>query len=158
MFGFVEKIFLSVLSCVNSLSTTPLSCISMNNQACKVRTENINVNSDEHVFYPFSIKPSKCSGSCNNINDPCAKMCVSDVVKNLNVRVFNLIQLRTNKTKHIKWNEITKYKYRLEASVCHNKQCWNNDRCRCECKELIDKGVCDKGYIWNPSNYECECD
>ena len=32
------------------------------------------------------------------------------------------------------------------------------DKCRCECKELIDKGVCDKGYVWNPSNYECECD
>ena len=54
-------------------------------------------------------------------------MCVSDVVKNLNVRVFILIQLRTNTTKHIKWNEIIKYKCRLDASVCHNKQCWNND-------------------------------
>ena len=30
--------------------------------------------------------------------------------------------------------------------------------CRCECRELIDKGVCDKGYIWNRSNCECECD
>ena len=29
--------------------------------------------------------------------------------------------------------------------------------CRCECKELIDKGVCDKGFIWNPSNFQCEC-
>ena len=36
--------------------------------------------------------------------------------------------------------------------------CWNEDKCRCECKELIDKGVCNKGFIWNPSNYECECD
>ena len=34
----------------------------------------------------------------------------------------------------------------------------NKDKCRCECKELIDKGVCDKGYVWNPSNCECECD
>ena len=38
------------------------------------------------------------------------------------------------------------------------KQRWSDDKCRCECKELIDKGVCDKGYIWNPSNCECECD
>ena len=44
------------------------------------------------------------------------------------------------------------------ANVCNNKQRWNKDKCRCECKELIDKGVCDKGYIWNPSNCECECD
>ena len=35
---------------------------------------------------------------------------------------------------------------------------WNNDKCRWECKKLIDKGICDKGFIWNPSNCECECD
>ena len=35
---------------------------------------------------------------------------------------------------------------------------WNDDKCRCEYKELIDKGTCDKGFIWNPSNCECECD
>ena len=32
------------------------------------------------------------------------------------------------------------------------------NKCRCECKEVIDKGLCDKGFIWNPSNYEFECD
>ena len=53
----------------------------MNNQACKVRPEIINVNSNEPVFYAFSIKRSKCSGSCNNINDPYAKICVPNVVK-----------------------------------------------------------------------------
>ena len=74
MFVFIKKVlnigslFLSGLA-----STTPLSCISMNNKACKVRPEIINVNSNEPIFYPFSIKTSKCSGSCNNINDPYAK-------------------------------------------------------------------------------------
>ena len=63
----------------------------MNNQECKVRPEIVNVNSDEPVFYPFSIKTSKCSGSCNNISDPYAKMCVPDLAKNLNIKVFNLI-------------------------------------------------------------------
>ena len=101
MFGFIKKIILTVLSCVNPLSATSLSFISMNNQECKVRPEIINVNSDEPVFYPFSIKTSKCSGSCNNINDPYAKMCVTDVIKNLNVKVFSLMS-RTNKTRHIK--------------------------------------------------------
>ena len=47
---------------------------------------------------------------------------------------------------------------RPNASDCNNKQRWNDNKCRCECKELIDKGVCDKGFIWNPSNCECECD
>ena len=101
MFGFIKKIILTVLSCVNPLSATSLSFISMNNQECKVRPEIINVNSDEPVFYPFSIKTSKCSGSCNNINDPYSKMCVTDVIKNLNVKVFSLMP-RTNKTRHIK--------------------------------------------------------
>ena len=49
-------------------------------------------------------------------------------------------------------------KCRWGGSVCNNKQLWNDDKCRCECKELIDKGVCEKGSIWNPSNCECECD
>ena len=34
----------------------------------------------------------------------------------------------------------------------------DEDKCRCECKELIEKEMCDKGFIWNPSNCECECD
>ena len=70
MFRFIKNIFLTVLSCVNPLSATSLTCILMNNQECKVRPESINDDSDEPVFYPFSIKTSKCSGSCNNINDP----------------------------------------------------------------------------------------
>ena len=129
----------------------------MNNQACKVRPEIVNVNSNEPVFYPFSIKTSKCSGSCNNINDPYAKICVPDVVKDLNVKVFNLMS-RTNEATHIKWHETCKCKCRLDVSVCNNKQRLNDDKCLCKCKELIDKGVCDKGYAWNPSNCECECD
>ena len=73
----------------------------MKNQECKVRPEIINVNSNEPVFYPFNIKTSKCSGSCNNINDPYAKMCVPNVIKNLNVRVFNEMSI-TNETRHRK--------------------------------------------------------
>ena len=65
---------------------------------------------------------------------------------------------RTNETRHIKWHETWKCICRLAAIVYNNKQRWNNDKCWCECKELIDKGVCDKGYAWNPSNCECECD
>ena len=117
----------------------------------------INVNSDEPVFFPFSIKTSKCSGSCNNINDPYAKICVPYVVKNLNIKMFNLMS-RTSETRHIEWHETCKCECKLDASVFNNKQHWNNDKCRCECKELIDKSVGNKGFIWNPSNCECECD
>ena len=129
----------------------------MNNQASTVRPEIINANSNQPVFYSFSVKTSKCSDSCNNINDPYAKICVPDAVKDLNVKVFNLMS-RTSETRHIKWHETCKCICRSDASGCDNKQRWNNDKCRCKCKELIDKGVCDKGYTWNLSNCECECD
>ena len=65
---------------------------------------------------------------------------------------------RINETRHIKRHETWKCKCRQDPSVCNNKQHWNKDKCRCECKEFIDKGACDKGIIWNPSNCECECD
>ena len=64
-----------------------------------------------------------------------------------------------NQTKHTEWHETCKYKCRLAASLCNNKQRWNEDKCRCECRvELSDKERCDKGFIWNPSNCNCECD
>ena len=65
---------------------------------------------------------------------------------------------RTNETRHIKWHETCRWICRLNKIICNNKQRWNKDKCRCECKELTDKGVRDKGFIFNPSNCESECD
>ena len=62
---------------------------------------------------------------------------------------------RTNEARHVEKHETCKCKCRLDVSVCNNKQQWNDDKFRRECKELIEKGVC---IIWNPSNCECECD
>ena len=105
MFGLIKKCSFTGLAFLLTLtSANLLNCISMNNQECKVRPQIVNLNRDEPVFFPFSIKTSKCSGSCNNINDPYAKLCVPDVVKNLNVKVFNLMS-RTNETRHIEWHE-----------------------------------------------------
>ena len=90
MFGFVKKVFFVGLTILSSFtSVNLLNCISMNNQECKTRPQVVNVNGDEPVFFPFSIKTSKCSGSCNNINHPYA-----------DVKVFNLMS-RTNETRHI---------------------------------------------------------
>ena len=122
MFVFIKKIlYIGSLLLSSLVSTTSLNCISMKSQDCKVGPEIINVNSNEPVFYPFSIKTSKCSGSCNNINNPYAKICIPNVVKDLNVKVFNLMS-RTDKTRRIKWHETCKCKCRLDASVCSNKQ------------------------------------
>ena len=117
-----------------------LKCVSLSNQECRKSSATINIDSNEPSFYPCSIKINKFSGNCSNINDPYSKVFVPDVVKNINVVVFNLM-LWTNETRHIKWHETCKYKCRLDANVCNNKQDWNNDKCRCECKELINKSI-----------------
>ena len=102
MFIFTKKIFYIGSLCLSSLvSATPLSCISLKNQECKARPKIADINSNNPIFYTFSIKINKCSNDCNNINNPYAKICVPDSVKDLNVRVFNLMS-RTNETRHIK--------------------------------------------------------
>ena len=118
----------------------------MINQECKARREIVNVNSNNPIFYPFSVKTSKCSGNCNSINDPYTKICVPDVVKDLNVNVFDLMS-RTNETRNIERHETCKCECRLDAIVCNGKQRWNNDKCRCECNELIAKCLYDIGYV-----------
>ena len=65
----------------------------------------------------------------------------------------------SNQARHIEWYETCKCKCGLDASVSNNKQRCNEDKCRCECREvLIDKERCDKDFIWNPSDCNCEFD
>ena len=72
----------------------------MNNQECKTRPVIMNINSNETLFYPYSIRLNKCSGSCNDINKFYAKLCVPDVVKNMNFNVYNQISI-TNETRSV---------------------------------------------------------
>ena len=102
MFRLIKRCFLACLAFLPSVNS--LNCFSMSNQKCKTRPQIVNVNEDDPEFFPFSIKTSKCSGSCNNINNPLTTLCVPDVVKNLNVKVFNLVS-GTNETSHIEWHE-----------------------------------------------------
>ena len=128
MFEFIKTFFVVTMfffSC-NTLNAIPLNavpveCVSMNNQECRIRPETINTDSNEPIFYPYSIKVNKCNGSWNIINDPYAKLCVNDVVNNTNVKVFNLMSI-TNEIRHIKWHETYKCKGKLDARVCNNKQ------------------------------------
>ena len=63
-----------------------MSCVSLKYQECKVRPKTADVNSNNPMFYPFSIEINKCSSKCNNINNPYAKICVPDTLEDLNVR------------------------------------------------------------------------
>ena len=144
IFRFVKKVIFLGLTFLsnftNALNAISLDCISMKNQECKTSPKVINIYSNNPVFYPFRIKIIKCSGNCNNINNLYAKNCFSDVMKDFNVKVFNLMS-RTNETRLFVIINKDGIKINVE-----------------NCKELIDKGICDKGFIWNPSNCECECD
>ena len=102
MFGFIKKVFIAAATFLipSVLNVNSLECISMNNQECRARPKMIGTNANEPVFYPYSIKVNKCSGSCNNINNPYAKLCIPDVIKKINVKVFNLMS-RINETRQI---------------------------------------------------------
>ena len=79
MLKFIKQIFVSILMFFGSLSNVnPLECVSMKNQECKIIPEIVDINSNNPIFYPFSIKTNNCSGNCNNINDPYARICVPD--------------------------------------------------------------------------------
>ena len=128
IFRFVKKVLfvgLTILSNFTNVSSL-LNCISMKNKECKTRLQVINIDTNNPIFYPFSIKTSKCSGNCNNINYPYAKICVPDI-KNSNVKVLNLMS-RTNETRFIEWHEKCNYKCRLDAIICNNKQRWNKTK------------------------------
>ena len=155
IFNYVKNFFVLGLTVLPSI-TNALECVSMKNQECNVRLEIVDVSSHSPIFYPFSVKINRCSGNCNNINDPYARICVPDTVKNLNVKIFNLMS-RTNETSSIKWHKTCKCIFRWNEIICNNKQGWNKNICRYECKKLIDKKVFDEGYIFNPSYCKCEC-
>ena len=75
IFRFVKKVFFLGLTILSNfinenslLSATPLNCISMKDQECKTKPQVININSNNPIFYPFSIKINKCSANNNIIN------------------------------------------------------------------------------------------
>ena len=160
MFGFIKKMFIAAMTfvgCGALISSSPLKCVSISNQECNVKSAMVNINSNEPLFYPYSVLVNKCSGNCDDIDNPYAILCFPDVVKNINIKVFNLMS-RTNETRYVSWHETCACKCRLDASVCNDKQGCNNDKSRCGCKEIIDKGKCDDGFIWNPRIRERGCE
>ena len=120
MWRFLKKAF-TVMTFFTLPHVNSLECISMNNQECKAGPKIINVYNNEPVFCPYSIKINKCSGSCSNINDPYAKLCVPDIIKNINVKVYNLMS-RINEIRQIIWHETCKCVCRLASAACNSRQ------------------------------------
>ena len=88
-----------------------------------------------------------------------AKMCVPNIIKRVDMKVYNFL-MRLNETRNVLCHESCKCVFRLNSSVCNNKEIWNSDTCKCDCNEDYKLGIisCDQGYTWNPSTCACECD
>ena len=118
----------------------------------------VNEGVGEALFYPYNVLVNKCSGSCNTLDNPISKICVPEIIKNVNMQVYNFL-MRLNETRNVLWHESCKCVCKLNSSVCNNKQIWNDDTCRCDCNEDFAGIInCNKGYMWNPSTCECQCD
>ena len=65
------------ISLFNTLKVNALECLSVINQKCMPRPKTLDVNKGvgEALFYPYNVQVNKCSGSCNTLDDPMARMC-----------------------------------------------------------------------------------
>ena len=154
------KIIGLLISLFSIIKTKALECMSVVNQKYMPRPKILDVNEGvgEALFYLYNVLVNKCSGSCNTFDNPMAKLCVPNVIKRVNMQVYNFL-MRLNETCNILWHESCKCLCKLNSSVCNNKQIWNDDTCRCDCNEdFADVVGCDKGYTWNPSTCECQYD
>ena len=148
------------ISLFSILKVNALECLSVINQKCMPRPKILDVNEGvgKASFYPYNVLVNKCSGSCDTLDDPMAKMCVPNITKNVNMKVYNFL-MRLNETRNVLWHESCKCICRLNSSVCNSKQIWNSDTCSCDCNEdFAGIMTCNKGYMWNPSTCACECD
>ena len=147
-----------LISLFSIIKTKALECVSVVNQKYMPRPKIHDVNKDigEALFYPYNVLVNKCSGSCNTLDDPMGKMCVPNIIKRVNMKVYNFL-MRLNEIRNVLWHGSCKCVCRLNSLVCSSKQIWNSDTCRCDCNEDFAGIIsCDKGYTWNPST--CECD
>ena len=137
------------ISLFSIIKPRALECVSVINRKCMPRPKILDVNEGvgEALFYPYNVLVNKCSGSCDTINNPMAKLCVPGIIKRINMQVYNFL-MRLNETRGVLLHESCKCLCKLNSSVCNNKQIWNSDTCRCNCNEDFGSLInCTKGYI-----------
>ena len=148
------------ISLFSILKVNALECVSVVNQKCMPRPKILDVNEGvgEALFYPYNVQVNKSSGSCNALEDPIARICVPNIIKNVSIKVYNFL-MRLNETRNVLWHESCKCVCNLNSSVSNSKQIWNSDTCRCDCNEdFVGIINCAKGYMWNLSTCKCQCD
>ena len=105
------------------IKTKALECVSVVTQKCMPRPKILDVNEGvgKALFYPYNVLVNKCSGGCNTIDDPMAKLCVPNIIKRVNMKVYNFLTM-LNETRNVLWHESCKCVCRLNSSVCNSKQ------------------------------------
>ena len=131
-------------------------CGSLSNQKCEIQPTLINLHPNEYSqefhYYPFAVKLDQCVRSCNTLNDLSNKVCVPNKTEDLNLSVFNMVT-RINELKTLTKHISCECKCKFDGTKCNSNQWWNNDKCRCECKQLH---VSEKDYVWNPATCNFE--
>ena len=110
---FTEGIFDRSLA---SNSEGRIKCLSLINWPCQTRPRVLNINFNKTLFQPFIVSVNKCCGSCNIIDDTYTRVRVPNKVKNMNVKVFNLMS-RLSGTWFLVQHESCEYKCGLNESV-----------------------------------------
>ena len=154
------KIISLLISLFGIIKTKALECVSVTNQKCMCRPKILDVNQGvgEALFYPYNVLVNKCSASCNTLDDPMVKLCVLNIIKRVNMKVYNFL-MRLNESRNVLWHESCKCVCRLNSSICNSKQIWNSDTCKCDCNEdFAGIMTSNKGYMWNPSTCAGECE
>ena len=124
------------ISLFNIIKTRALECVSVINRKCMPGPKILDVNEGvgEAFFYPYNVLVNKCSGSCDTFDDPMARLCVPNIIKRVNMKVY-IFLMRLNETRNVLWYESCKYVCKLNSSVCNYKYIWNSDPCRCDCND-----------------------
>ena len=103
------KIISLLISLVSIIKTKALECVSVVNQKCMPRPKTLDVNEGigEALFYPYNVLVNKCSGSCNTLDNSMSKICFPNVIKGINMQVYNF-SMRLNETRNVLWHESCK--------------------------------------------------
>ena len=100
MFKIIKKVLMLVLiSTANSLK-----CILLKHQECKLRKV---IFENDYITFPYKIKIYRPVGSCNDKGNPYIEVCLPDSVKNISVKVFDLIS-RENVLRNVSFHESCK--------------------------------------------------
>ena len=97
------------ISLFSIIKTKALECVSVITRECMSRSKirDVNEGVGEALFYPYNIQVNKCSGSCNTLDDTIEKLCVSNVIKGLNIKVYNFLTM-LNETRNVLRHESCK--------------------------------------------------